>query len=1051
MTVICLATIIALSSNSNKGSLSSRQSDSFKSDSPVSESLTSSGALDNVAPEQASSPAAAEQQFDSLEDDFDSSSSSPVVAQPTLRRRKSEPRPTSSGEREVEDTTPLPDSAELVGVNPFGPPGPLGSILNQILGDIEVGGLLSAARQNSSADKPFVQKRITKNGATIIISSGALNNSNEASSLLEKLLPPFLRPLAGTVRSGQNGSVASATITMSAEPMFALASGGPSRQFDLLAPSPAFESPRMLAFGAGDRAPLFEGPAGFRSSMFSPVFGPPPPAPMFGHGGLLGMIMRAGDLESSNETRNELKQSSSSLHADQPDGHPNNNSSLKSQASQPQNSTSDSLSAKSNNSSLESDVELIDLMQMAKPVSRKFSVRSHQQQLFPGGSMMLFSTASGSPIEQAPLPSMFMPDLRMSTPSMSPQVMFFGNGLDSSPNFNSGPLNPILRSVLSNVISELSETDKNKTDRLKARTSGISMPSWPFQTSGSELDASHSEISPPSIDRWDDGGKHLRAKHRSSQGDEESEESSDMLTGLQLDQAPSLASIIERQLGSGSTDIVSGTIRQTIRGPGMTVERVIEVPPSSSSSIGRMQQVAPGIKSQSLSRIPEGDTGLSSTFDRPIRRNSVLAGPSSFFGPMRSVHVSDRSDSELVQPHFGFIGRLLSDLGQRSEQMSSRMNPFSFMRSRMSSGDDLDEADSNLDMPPHSRPSSSWPNVHVGSARIRIRPIGDSASTNSDSYMLPPAHLTILEDNDDSTESQSMNHMASPTIVTMNDGKQQSPNFEETLNSVEDRLNNVLSMVSQEVALARPDDKPIDDQQVQQDNVKLAGTIGRLHHQHHHHDNHRQTQLANSPRESASSGVARIERVDIKQVTQDRPNRPDNLFTSPSSPLFGFPSSSIAASSGLVNDKAGQRVDAQQSAPTKPITTFSARSLQPQPVKVHYTGNLSVKQSAGSGLSKSSEQSNSESAHESMLASPSVILGRRMDDSPVPGPDYQQKSLSSFHEQASQHRVGLASQGSLDALKSTIPHSSLTGSFEKQVLATNRLGSTTAKHRTIVV
>lgn len=1003
ITILCLATIITLSGNNNNSVSSTPPSSSprqprvesdqtiaqrAKSDVielPASESLVAP--IENITPKLT-----AEQQFDSLDDEFDTPTTSFSSSPSSLRRRKSEP--ISGGtEREVEDTTPLPstdapESSSLV--NPLVPPF-MGPILNQIFNDIDIGGIIRSARQNASAGdghSPIIHKQFTKNGATVIISSGAINNSAEASSLLDKLLPPFLRPFGPLAKANKNGSLATATITMKAEPLFALATGGPGRQmgFDSLSPSfPMQDPPLMFSMGA-QRSPFFE-PSRFKSSMFHPMMTPvPEPHHLFHPGGLLSMIMRASELDPSSDAESNALKAESGSNADQSDQKQNSSSSLSVQASQQHNINATGI--RSSNSSSEPEVELVDVMQKIRSARKKFAPRLHNQSSH-GGSILVFSSTGAGPMEPSPISPLFMPSFRLPG-QPNPQLMLI-DGAESSPTAQISPLNPILRTILSNVISDLSEAERNKTDRFRTRSSsGVITPAWNSLSGWSPFanDVDQSEEQ-PSIDRWDEqtsDGRFIRMKHRSNPGnpgednsEQASFDSSDMISGMQMDQSPSLASVFERQLASGPSGIVSGAIRQTIRGPGMTVERIIELPTSTSGSIGRLQQVASGLKSQSLSRFAESDTNFSPTFESPNKR-SFFAGPSSVFRPMQA---SDRSgsDSESGSSHMGFISRLLADLGQKADHASERMSPLMFMRARMSSADDLDEADSSSEMPMH----LARPRLHSGNARIRLRPLHEPVLSSADSFLLPPAHFTILENNDDQ-ESSGISHLARPAMLTVNESKQPNSAFEETLNSVEDRLSNVLSLVSHDSSFGNSI-KPIDNEeqshQLEANQGSKSDSISSKRFNmaspedsSREHANHNQfVSVSRAPPQSQ----ARIERVDLKQVANERIDRSDNPFTSPTSPLFGFPTSSMA-SQRLNNEKTA--IVEQQPTATKPIAAL-ARSFQPQPVKV-YPG-MTSQSTAPSPSAKSSNQLQAESVRERVLSNPPamIVMGRRFDDKPI--------------------------------------------------------------------
>lgn len=598
----------------------------------------------------------------------------------------------------------------------------------------------------------------------------------------------------------------------------------------------------------------------------------------------------------------------------------------------------------------ESEVETLDLSQLSKP-NRMHNFYPRQR---PAGSMLIFSSG-GLSAARDPFQFPFAPSMSpfmSAMPPPPPQMMLVGGGNGAGAEGpGTGLLNPILRTILNNVMSDLSpgleQAEKNKTERnqqARVRASSNIAPNWTALSGDLDEDwAGGSEG-----DRWDEHSqsKQMRARHREIDDMDPNADASEFVSGIQLDQAPSspLASVLDRQLETG---VVSGTIRQTIRGPGMTVERIIEVPSS------RVQQVAPGIRSQSLSRADFEDTS-ESTLSRPIIPTSSIF----------SRQTNDRmSNDDSFTPHVGFIGKLLSDISRRSEQSNGYRNGPPMIRNR-SIDEDLDEGDSGEIMAQPKSPSS-WPKIRVASARIRMRPSSEIrlSSSSPDALFMPPSHFSVPESGDIGSEKESGN----------TDNKIGST-FEDTMNSMEDRLNHVLSMASQQTLGSNH--KPNNDDGPSEITSNKSGGVGN------------QVPVAalarGNPMSITNSNIAlqpEIKQAPTSVDSQQKQNQAENPFTSPTSPLFGFPTSSMAqVSSDSSKNKSGSSNNNANASTNRQQRSFT----------YHSNNEIATPHSfqSGAGAPKQQDQLVSlDSVSRSRfipLSSPpaSIVMGRRLDDGP---------------------------------------------------------------------
>lgn len=1132
MTLVCLTTILLFSGNqsgSTSGTVTKQQQQQQQSfgklsghDEPISESIDSADSQPLVSPPKAPQvlgSQAANADFDdfSLMDERRDSTTK-------FRRKSSE---TSDGpkvqnsEHEVEELTTtgansndLTPAADKAGQQPDSPAAPsslfplIDPILSQILNDMELGSLFKSIKRSSNATgsgsflKPIIRR--SKNGATIIISSGSFNESslNDSSlalpSLIEKLLPPGLRPLSlgrlSSLESSSNGTsplgasgIGTATITIGAEPIFA-ASSSPLSSGRLGLPPPPFAAMDPFGFSSGHHiherfspSSLFMEPMmGFRfpSPFVGSSFGQPPP-------GLLSVLMRQAAQADADDEPSTLAGPRSSSHFLSPLGKfmgssiMSHHSSDQTTGKQSEQSKSSSNETNSNVQASQNSTQTQATKPMANPLKSAESApgmaianesggasppksrdQHKMQNLYSSswkkpqaGSMLIFSSGQPEPPARDPF--------QLSPFSMlpMPQMMMLGGSSEPQTISGNSPLNPILRTILNSVRSDLEE--RNKTERAQQagsqRTSGSSVaPHWSSLASSTAAEMDDEWNGNQSdTDRWDEqnGAKQMRARHRSAddEPDTTSMEGSDFVSNFQLDQANNdllLRGPDRSPLESGG-GIVSGTIRQTIRGPGMTVERIIEVP---SSRFQQAQQA--GIGSQSLSSLasPQSADMIDEMGDYMGPSRMTGSSPSMGLNSLFSRSASDRMSSggsgfeDFPMPHVGFIGRLLSDMSKHVSANAAR--DFQMGISRGGSGptiknrsleEELDEGDSNESFKMEGErekwpaddsrskaerwrkkiessrakwgPDSDWyRKTHEGRRRKQMSEdeFGSASPSQSEAVFVQPSHLIIPENFNVDQQDKEINLM--PPHLFNGSGESSklvAGSFDDTMNSMENRMNHVLSMASHN-PFPGLSVKPIGAEEQAVDRTSGNKSAERM-----------AAQPVAPTRSIAPSNnmiyLSEIGRMDPKQATsglnvphkfqphnQYQPQQAqkliqqvENPFTSPSSPLFGFPTSSVASG---INSQPVTKDEKNKMNPSGAVPAIASNRKQ-RSFTYHSNNELASSIAQKQQLQQQQQQreqlGTSESIGRPRFMAPfdaqpaSIIMGRRLDDRPNPSESMQ--------------------------------------------------------------
>lgn len=959
-------------------------------------------------------------------------------------------------------------------------------------------------------NKPIIRKS-KNGATIIISSSSTFNNSNgifnDSSfpfpSLIEKLLPPMFRPLSlgsdsflkqttdGNSSNNPEGLASSvATITINSKPVFASSSSSPFG-ISRLAPM----NPFAPFLSAGDpfgplshahnnhhhhhphhnhhhypsRLPgLFIKP--FRGPIpFGPpsLFGSPFSGPISGPPSLMSMIVRANQLDQADEDSTQSPSSPQTTSKNEKeDSNSKNSDALKVQASQQHNSTIGKPTQSINNN--DSEVETLDMPELI-PVHSPSGAAAFNGRLHnfypprsiiskPSGSMVIFSSGEmgstpsrfadpfGFPFAPSPVSSPFSPFMSASM-SPTPQMMFLG-GENGPVGSNGGQmLNPILRSFLSNVMSDIVPVASVSDDRGKdtsnktggsnergdgnnsssnkvARLSSSSNlnPSWTALSSAELDDDWTNGASEGSIDRWDEqtnpapsftsnSNKHIRAHHRSSDESSDSNqptENSELFPGIQFEHQNPSASPFEGHLESS---FIGGN---SFRGPSVTVEKFIEAPQA------RVQTVGAGIRSQSLSR---------ADFEEPSEPTATLSRPSQptspFFSP-RSISSPSQSNSDDFAPHVGFISRLLNDISRRSEVVTSKQSGSSSIIKNRSMDDDFDEGDSssmseNMLAQPnnnkHSASGNSWPKIRVASARIRMRPfterkVSSLVSPSSDTIFMSPTHFTIAENSDTDKEGQA-------SSIEPN-----KPSFDDTMNSMEDRLNHVLSLASHQTFL--PNHKQGSEETHQLDRQNKAqpalappapqSSPSSIQPPQSLAQNNARAAVAHSiplPPLVPSRSESKHNQVEQKQ---QKPNS-DNPFTSPTSPLFGFPTSSLAQNDLPNVSKPSQEMNNINTNSNNNNSQQNYSNRQQRSFTYHSNNEVASSLSGHNVTPKADQITPAESIGRSRfipLSGPpaSVVMGRRLDDGPFSDEQSVIEQLPSLgNQQRHQQEFAVPSRG----------------------------------------
>lgn len=822
------------------------------------------------------------------------------------------------------------------------------------------------------------------------------------------------------------GRIATATITIGAEPTMVFSSSQLGRVSPFQAMlQDAFRPSFSRMSSSSSSHPFFmesssAGMMPLRSPLFGPTFGSTvSSARPFNL--MSGMFMKAQHVPEAADST-VIDSMSNDVESGKVDS--NKNDTLSAQASQLINNSSSVVPAtKSTNDA--NEIEMLDVSHLPRSFSRvRSSFRSPL--VHPSSGMLIFGNPMSnfvddnqrasefSPFPPVPPPfglfSSFMPSFRPPPPPMmmQPQMMLMADeGQQVRSSANSAMMNPILKTILNNVISDIADASslstaasngrsKNKTAQRERdshdRRASHSVPSWSPSSSGVSADMMDDEWptdSSPNSDnnnnKWDEreqsaGKQPLRAKHRMADVDDVEDnsrmDSSPGEFGLQLDQTSPFASILDRgQLESSG--LISGTIQQTIRGPeSFSMERIIDIPS------GRVvkEQVGPGIRSQSISRADvesaESAGELSSS-----REPSSASSRSALFSS-RPIDVLSSLSNEAADapPHIGFIGQLLSDLSRRSSDHHHQPHflPGPLSRHRSIDIDDLDEGDSDGDSGDYSnnnsvsppRQTSTWPKVRVASARVRMRPIapeprldGDFSAGRSESSLVP-THFTI------------------PAGDSSQDGGDK-----ETANSNQQQAAEATSGHSSMNNLTKP--KSMTDHNL----LHASSGLSAINHRQLQH----KVKISPDPesRLSSAAGTSKTPSIASRRSATEQVNqlpfinhqesqRSGNPFTSPTSPLFGFPTSSLAVAPRLPGETSSkhppQPITQSQQQQQRLVVPGANRQQRSSSFTYHSNNEL-----ASTFADKQQQQHDSTVRARQMpsFIPASIVMGRRLDDGPM--------------------------------------------------------------------
>lgn len=910
MTLVCLLTIL-LFSNSNSTSSSSQVQSSANTNNLLASRRANndlgSDLMDSLESHLLRAQAqTASQDFNEADAELDSDSDRNKEAR--FKRRKSDSLESSSSsatkvgekdQREVEETTQSApaeqdDEANYWSSSSSRPNRPAGNlfgadagnslidpIFSRILQDMNIGTLFKSLRRaaNETAGKPIVRK--SKNGATIIISSN-FNETNKwpLPSLLDKLLPPGLLNIATSngqsqVKSNSSSGIATATITINSEPLLAASSGSPFG---------AFQSPFESLFSSA-RQPqhpsmfMTAEPMPFRSPFgplmsASPLAAMPPPS-------IFNMIMRSrSPLDAEEDSKLPI---GSSMTTPNQKAETKNNETITAQASQ----ITSNATAKPESSKPDSEVEILDLSRGNRQPSSVFRSPFAPNRL--AGSMIFSSGSVDAPFQ---LP--FGPSISPFMSMQPPQMILVGGSSGFSPvNDLPSPLNPLLRKILNNVMGELSSgDDKSKAERKsRSRAASSFSPNW--VSLGNDLGEDSATDEQPA-DRWEGfeqmakSSKQLKAKHRSD--DELDADSAELVSGLQMEQS-------QPPFMESPDGLLAGSIRQTIRGPGMSFERIFELPSS------RMQQVPASLKSQSLSRADNLEMSGELT-------NSRAAFPIP-------------TSTEDYPPPGGFFARLLSDISRHSfGDPSQTSRGMLIMKNR--SDDELDE------QPEASRGFFPEPTIVKVSAKPAM-----GQSMMGDSVFFQPANqlATSLEvsHKDKQGESKSM---------PIDDSSSSSSSVESQADSGDAQNFRRVKKAKKYLAIGKPSRNF--HSIVARKPVKLDGD------------------KAADFEAPADSQYSDQEQVDVP-------------FSSPSSPMFGFPALSMRSPKQTSVDE-----QVEKNKPTLVVSSIR------QPRSFTYHSNNELANSRNSTSQPANQPSSLPRRRfwtEAHIEPASRVMGRRADDS----------------------------------------------------------------------
>lgn len=879
-------------------------------------------------------------------------------------RRKSDLPPSSDDEREIEGdsdekktTSPSKEIERMFGGDSMN--GGFESLLKQI----ERIAAAAASSTNSQAGnstgglsmmsvKPIRDKSGKAAGIVVsanIIENGITRQLNDSTLPLpnfERLFPSILRPALmgsagsplismlmnkhrspmsqinddesatanGTAEKLPSGSVATITIggTDAMPGLLAPLASHLFRSFippaggDLFFARPSFMESQQTpggAFRTLGAPPMFAGPSPFGPLMSPPPMLPPP--------GLLSMLLRGSDddespligsgagritIKSSHPATSPTAQPPSSEKTKEPQSAASQlTPSLSAPQPAPAAASSPKSAVPSNN---DPEVELLAEQQHSQTSSRGPSFQSIYPRRPPAqGSMLILNSATDSP--QATFGPFGL---------MAPPMMLMG-GSHRSPMFQAqGPMNPVLRAILSNVMSELSSDQEQLTRQQQNRTQQQqNRRAFSGQSGGNEMDDEWE-----ASERWDEQQqaqnnnkpKHqLRARHRDLNSLEsdltEADGAAEMMGNFHLNPNDDQ----QQQLDSQASAMIGGTIRQTIRGPGLSVERIIDMPS------GRVQQVASGVKSQSLQLRPSSDSMDMETsaneHQSSQQQSAQHKSPLSLFGVSRPATV-DRLDESALTPPVGFIGRLLSDLSRRAAEHQQQAAAQRRENSRSNNGlqftsldEDLDEGDSEELAPRFASAGlPSWPRLRLASARIRMGPIGAAearSSSNGGSHQQPaetfflpppPGHFALaasgLGSAIENGELQEF-HQHQPRMAA---------SFEDTLNSMEDRLSHVLAVGSKSADEEIPQIPGLRRMPDAANTHPISAALAT--------PTPATTKMSPAPAPTSqptkhSAKTTHEPKAPVIGDSQKPAPANTDPFTSPDSPLFGFPATSNTA------------------------------------------------------------------------------------------------------------------------------------------------------------
>lgn len=578
------------------------------------------------------------------------------------------PTSTSSPQEDEETRRPLFES--MFGAN--GSSDPLDE------GDEPFGDqLLKALRGLSNSTKPTVLRRRNKNGAATIIISSNLATRNESAALsnetlsslpglFEKILPQMLfRPLNLIGQLDRPKQMRKptgfATISInSAEPQLVF-SGSSLRGSPFGSP---FESPSASSFLMPARSmppPLvFMSPHAPRFGGFSPFEMPQLP-PL----GLMSMILRASAAGNRLGEREEpLKWNRTSLSAQA------------SQASQVNTTGNATTSAEQKSNA--TDVDEVETFNVGQAV-RGASGGSRRGS--PNSMLVISSSSAMSPsFNVNPLQQLFADSQLEQLPTPFGRGIF-GGALQPPP----AQMGSILRAVLGNVVSDLADEarqprasrrlvsaaddenwDEEPLGRIRVtriRPASI-IESGQVRDTGSDESVTGAAVDGQQLSQVNGGGDPFELQNNLQQP---------------FQREAAVEQFLESS-GSSPNGLVSGTIKQTIRGPGMTVERIIELPAAGGQQARHMasiERVASGVRSQSLSRREDdNDDDVASNEPQSAADSSMpvrhMPPPPPFvrlfpFGRMFHEPSSESSEiSPLPASPDNFFGRIFEDMRRSS-------------------------------------------------------------------------------------------------------------------------------------------------------------------------------------------------------------------------------------------------------------------------------------------------------------------------------------------------------------------------------------------------